>query len=75
VVNSLHHQSIDRVGEGLSVVGMDSYGTVQAVEAAAAPFRVGVQWHPEFLIYQRAQRRLFEGFVTAVRERSARRAR
>lgn len=70
VVNSLHHQAIDRPGAGLAIVGRDVWGSVQAVEDATARFRVGVQWHPEFLIWQRAQRRLFEGFVLAVRARA-----
>ena len=68
VVNSLHRQSISKVGDGLRVTGYDEYGSVQSIEDPASPFRIGVQWHPEFLIYQRAQRRLFEGFVQAVRE-------
>jgi putative glutamine amidotransferase len=67
VVNSLHHQAIDRPGAGLRVVGRDRWGSIQAVEAAGARFCIGVQWHPEFRIFQRAQRRLFEGFVAAVR--------
>jgi len=74
VVNSLHRQSIDRLGENLLVTARDEYGSVQAVEDRGARFRVGVQWHPEFLVYQRAQRRLFEGFVTAVRAHAARHA-
>lgn len=72
VVNSLHHQAIDRIGAGLEVVGRDEYGVVQAIEHPGRAFRVGVQWHPEFLIFQRAQRRLFEGFVEAARAYAAR---
>ncbi|MGM0584412.1 MAG: gamma-glutamyl-gamma-aminobutyrate hydrolase family protein [Pseudomonadota bacterium] len=69
-VNSLHNQAIDRLGEGLTVSGRDEYGVVQAVEDPARPFRVGVQWHPEFLIYRASQRRLFRAFIEAV-EREA----
>jgi len=72
VVNSLHHQAIDRPGRGLAIVGRDAWGSVQAIEDAAAPFRIGVQWHPEFLIWQPAQRRLFAGFVAAARARAGR---
>jgi putative glutamine amidotransferase len=70
-VNSLHRQAIDRLGAGLRVTGRDEYGTVQAIEDPAATFRIGVQWHPEFLIYSRSERRLFEGFVNAVRRFAA----
>ncbi|MCP1337135.1 gamma-glutamyl-gamma-aminobutyrate hydrolase family protein [Futiania mangrovi] len=68
-VNSLHRQAIDRLGEGLSVTGRDQFGVIQAIEDSQAPFRVGVQWHPEFLIYKRPHRRLFRAFVAAVRRR------
>ncbi|NRG17654.1 type 1 glutamine amidotransferase [Rhizobiales bacterium] len=67
--NSLHRQSIDRLGRGLSVCAHDRYGIVQGVEDRTARFRIGVQWHPEFMIYRRAQRRLFQAFARAVRER------
>ncbi len=64
-VNSLHHQAIDRLGEGMQVAARDLDDRVQAVEATGEPFRVGVQWHPEYLAYQPRQRRLFEAVVRA----------
>jgi putative glutamine amidotransferase len=42
-----HHQAIERVGEGLTVVGMSADGVVEAVVAEAKAWTVGVQWHPE----------------------------
>ena len=71
-INSLHNQGIDRVGEGLEVVGRDLDDIVQAVEVPSYPFLLGVQWHPEFLLYRRAQRRLFRALVEAARARRAR---
>ena len=47
-VNSLHHQGIDRLGEGLLVEATAPDGTIEAVSYASAPFVLGVQWHPEF---------------------------
>jgi len=70
-VNALHHQSVDRLGDGLRVVARDDHGMVQAIEDADARFVIGVQWHPEFLIFDRGQRRLFERLVEAARLRSA----
>ena len=67
-VNSLHHQSVDRLGKGLRVVARDGHGIVQAVENPDAPFLIGVQWHPEFLIFQRDQRGLYRGLVEAARK-------
>ncbi|HVV18220.1 MAG TPA: gamma-glutamyl-gamma-aminobutyrate hydrolase family protein [Pseudonocardiaceae bacterium] len=41
-----HHQALDRIAAGLTVVGRSADGTVEAVEAADG-FVLGVQWHPE----------------------------
>ena len=66
-INSLHNQGIDRLGRGLIVAGRDLDGIVQAVEAPGQACLFGVQWHPEFLLYQRGQRRLFQALVAAAR--------
>jgi gamma-glutamyl-gamma-aminobutyrate hydrolase PuuD len=42
-----HHQSVDRLADGLAVTGRAPDGTIEAVELADHPFVVGVQWHPE----------------------------
>jgi len=62
-VNALHSQAVDRVGAGLQVAARDDGGMVQAVEATAARFALGVQWHPEHLFYARRQRTLFRALV------------
>ncbi len=72
-VNSLHRQAIDRLGVGLRVAGRDEFGVIQAIEDPDAHFRAGVQWHPEFLIYQSSHRRLFHAFVDAIDRHIARR--
>ncbi|GAA5082591.1 putative glutamine amidotransferase [Thermocatellispora tengchongensis] len=46
VVNSYHHQAVDRVGAGLRAVGHAPDGVVEAIEMDDAPV-IGVQWHPE----------------------------
>jgi putative glutamine amidotransferase len=66
-VNALHHQSVDRLGEGLRVVAKDESGIVQAIESETAPFLLGVQWHPELLFWKPPQRRLFEALAQAAR--------
>lgn len=70
-VNSLHDQGIDRLGDGLRVVAEDLDSIVQAVEARDRDFLLGVQWHPEFLLYSARQRRLFRGLVDAARVQAA----
>lgn len=67
-INSLHNQAIDRLGKGLSVAGRDLDGIVQAVEDRSARFRLGVQWHPEFLLYLPVQRQLFQQLVNCISE-------
>ena len=67
-VNSLHHQAVDRLGDDLRIAAKDTVGIVQAVECSATNyFRVGVQWHPEFLPYRPSQMRLFRSFVAEAR--------
>ncbi len=48
-VNSLHHQVIDRLGEGLSVTGRSEDGYIEAIQYDANPAVFGVQWHPEMM--------------------------
>lgn len=47
-VNSIHHQGIKRLGEGLIVEALSSDGVIEAIRHPELPFMVGVQWHPEF---------------------------
>lgn len=46
-VNSLHHQTVDRVGDGLRVTASHD-GHVEGLEHDTLPI-VAVQWHPEML--------------------------
>jgi putative glutamine amidotransferase len=70
MVNSMHHQAIDRMGAGLVATAWAGDGMVEAVEGAPdGPFLVGVQWHPEMLIDAHGgTRRLFEAFIEAACE-------
>ena len=43
----VHHQALDRLGDGLRVVGRHVDGIVHAVELDGARWIVGTQWHPE----------------------------
>ncbi len=67
-VNALHHQSVDRVGRDLRVVARDEAGIVQAIEGTGPNFLLGVQWHPELLVFSSPQQRLFAALAAATTE-------
>ena len=77
LVNSLHGQGIDRLGDGLAVEAVSPDGVIEAVRVAnAKSFALGVQWHPESLCgTDQFSVRLFQAFGDAVRERAGRRLR
>lgn len=67
-VNSLHVQSINRLGRGLRIAAREGNGIVQAVEDPSRPYFLGVQFHPEFLIYRRTVRAMFRALIQASRQ-------
>jgi putative glutamine amidotransferase len=61
-----HHQSLDRLGDGLRVVGRAADGIVEAVELDDDSFMLAVQWHPEDTAARDpAQQNLFDALVRA----------
>jgi putative glutamine amidotransferase len=69
VVNSTHHQAIERVGEGLEVVARAPDGVVESVAYSHGTHWVlGVQWHPEKSFGTDGfSRKLFEFFLARCR--------
>ena len=65
---SWHHQSIDRLGEGLRVAAVAPDGVVEALEHESHPSLIAVQWHPELTAAtDPGQAALFEAFIAATR--------
>jgi putative glutamine amidotransferase len=64
LVNTVHRQGVDDLGDGLTVVARAPDGTVEAFEDAGRGV-IGVQWHPEFLTGEDAalQVELFRSFL------------
>jgi putative glutamine amidotransferase len=51
MVNSLHHQGVERLGAGLRVEAKAPDGLIEAVSVeSATQFTLGVQWHPEMRV-------------------------
>ncbi len=49
MVNSLHHQTVDRLGHGLKVSARSNDGVVEGLEMPGHDL-LGVQWHPEMTL-------------------------
>ena len=64
MVNSFHHQAVDKVADDFIVVARASDGVVEAIEHKTYKFLVAVQWHPEMLAVNCEKARvLFSKFV------------
>jgi putative glutamine amidotransferase len=75
VVNSIHHQAIDRLGGDLRVEARSQGdGVIEAIRASGSTPVFAVQWHPEFH-RGRADRLdpnpIMEDFLSVARERAA----
>lgn len=66
-VNSIHHQAINVLGENLIITAREENGLIQAFEQNSEttnhPFIIGVQWHPELMLYKKSCRNLFKALV------------
>jgi putative glutamine amidotransferase len=63
-VQSVHHQAVGRLGDGLRAVAWSDDGVIEAVESERHDFVIGVQWHPELdALSDSRPLRLFEELV------------
>lgn len=69
MVNSLHHQGVDRLAPSLTVEAAAPDGQIEAVSMLqASGFLLGVQWHPEWRWAEDPlSRAIFGGFGEAMR--------
>jgi putative glutamine amidotransferase len=67
LVNTIHHQALGELGEGMRVSARGADGMVEAAELAGDPWFVGVQWHPELLSGRPAGDALFAALVEQAR--------
>jgi len=65
-VNSFHHQATKDLAPGFCVSARALDGVIEAIESRTHRFVLGVQWHPEQMIFDDlASLRLFKAFVDA----------
>ena len=50
VVNSRHHQIVDKIGDRLRISARSEEGYPEALERTDCKFALAVQWHPEDLV-------------------------
>lgn len=68
-VNSLHHQTLGRLGDGVRPVAVSPDGVVEAIELDEHDHVLAVQWHPEELRHRPEHLALFEDLVTRATSR------
>lgn len=67
-VNSLHHQGISRLGEGLVAFATSEDGLVEAFYDPKKKFYVGLQWHPELrFLEDEATMKIWTALIEAAR--------
>jgi putative glutamine amidotransferase len=68
MVNSLHHQGVDRLAPGLKAEAHAPDGQIEALTMPHAKgFLLGVQWHPEWAFARDPlSLAIFRGFGTAL---------
>ena len=62
-INSVHHQSVRKLGRDLRITARAPDGIVEAIEDTSGRWILGVQWHPEWLPESRTSRRIFAAFM------------
>ena len=69
-VNSMHHQGVKALGQGLVSTAVSPDGLIEAIEGERSGYLVAVQWHPEALTDNDVRARtLFADFIDAAGER------
>jgi putative glutamine amidotransferase len=65
LVNTSHHQAVDKVAPDLIVTARSDDGIIEALECPASKFGLALQWHPEWLTAESQHLAIFQAFVRA----------
>lgn len=66
-VNSIHHDYIDFIPDGLTVSAYSEDGIIEAVEDKNLKFFIGLEWHPEYLLDEYSNK-IFNYFIKSIKE-------
>ena len=69
-VNTIHHQAIGELGEGLKVTAISEDNVIEAIETPNAKerFILATQWHPEMIsIKDKDHKRIFDYFINSAK--------
>lgn len=69
-VNSVHHQSIKVLGQGLRLSAQASDGIIEGIESINHSFVLGIQWHPEFTLCAEDSK-IFNAFIQAAQQKAS----
>ena len=67
LVNSLHRYHVINPKE-YKIVGYSEDNLIEAIEYEGNKFNIGVQWHPERLLYKEEENNLFMEFIKSCKE-------
>lgn len=68
MVNSFHHQTINKVADGFVSNVISKDGVIEGIESVDYKFMIGVQWHPEMLHNsEKKMNKIFEHLIENVK--------
>lgn len=62
-VNSFHHQVVSKKGKNIKICAYSCDGYAEAVEVKEKNFVLGVQWHPEAMVNDEIQQKIFKALI------------
>jgi putative glutamine amidotransferase len=62
-VNSVHHQGIKRLGDGLEIMAYSDDGLIEAIRDPRHSFIWGIQWHLEWMPADQEQQKIYQTFL------------
>ena len=60
MVNSIHHQGIDKLGEDLKITAKSNDGVIEGIETTNEWNAIGIQWHPENMVKDKYSNLIFD---------------